>query len=96
MDTMYHDGSRELQDRFDTRRLADRIEEVLVHDFVATSTDPSGSRRRLSSRKRDARRRFRRGSGPIGLGTSCRTKTPHETLAPRSSKTHDLPHRQAA
>jgi predicted pyridoxine 5'-phosphate oxidase superfamily flavin-nucleotide-binding protein len=26
----YHDGSRELQDRFDTRRLADRIDEKLV------------------------------------------------------------------
>jgi hypothetical protein len=32
MDEMYHDGNRELQDRFDTRRLADRIEDVLVHD----------------------------------------------------------------
>jgi predicted pyridoxine 5'-phosphate oxidase superfamily flavin-nucleotide-binding protein len=29
--SMYHDASRELQDRFDTRRLADRIEERLVH-----------------------------------------------------------------
>jgi len=26
----YHDGSRELQDRFDTRRLADRIEQRLI------------------------------------------------------------------
>ena len=31
---MYHDESRELQDRFDTRRLADRIEERLVHDSL--------------------------------------------------------------
>jgi uncharacterized protein len=31
---MYHDESRELQDRFDTRRLADRIEERLVHDLL--------------------------------------------------------------
>jgi predicted pyridoxine 5'-phosphate oxidase superfamily flavin-nucleotide-binding protein len=29
---MYHPGNRELQDRFDTRRLADRLEEVKVHD----------------------------------------------------------------
>src|SRR5262245_37593957 len=29
---MYHDGSRELQDRFDTRRLADRLVERIVHD----------------------------------------------------------------
>ena len=29
---VYHDGSRRLQDRFDTRRLADRMEEVIVHD----------------------------------------------------------------
>jgi hypothetical protein len=29
---LYHEGNRALQDRFDTRRLADRIEQVLVHD----------------------------------------------------------------
>jgi uncharacterized protein len=29
---MYHEGNRDLQDRFDTRRLADRIESLLVHD----------------------------------------------------------------
>jgi predicted pyridoxine 5'-phosphate oxidase superfamily flavin-nucleotide-binding protein len=32
---IYHDGNRTLQDRFDTRRLADRIEERLVHDFIS-------------------------------------------------------------
>jgi predicted pyridoxine 5'-phosphate oxidase superfamily flavin-nucleotide-binding protein len=32
MDGMYHEGNRELQERFDTRRLADRIENLLVHD----------------------------------------------------------------
>jgi predicted pyridoxine 5'-phosphate oxidase superfamily flavin-nucleotide-binding protein len=32
MDEMYHEGNRELQERFDTRRLADRIENLLVHD----------------------------------------------------------------
>jgi uncharacterized protein len=31
---MYHDEARELQDRFDTRRLADRIEARLVHDTI--------------------------------------------------------------
>lgn len=31
---MFHEGSRQLQDRFDTRRTADRIEEVLVHDVI--------------------------------------------------------------
>jgi predicted pyridoxine 5'-phosphate oxidase superfamily flavin-nucleotide-binding protein len=30
----YHEGNRYFQDRFDTRRLADRIEERLVHDSV--------------------------------------------------------------
>ena len=30
--TTYHDGMRSLQDRFDTRRLADRLEEVTYHD----------------------------------------------------------------
>jgi len=29
---LYHDGSRALQDRFDSRRLADRLAEVKVHD----------------------------------------------------------------
>ncbi len=28
---MYNDGSRRLQDRFDTRRLADRLEQVTLH-----------------------------------------------------------------
>lgn len=29
--SIYHDGSRDLQDRFDSRRIADRLEEVTVH-----------------------------------------------------------------
>lgn len=28
---MYHEGQRELQDRFDSRRIADRLEEITVH-----------------------------------------------------------------
>ena len=35
MATMFNQGSRSLQDRFDTRRIANRIEERLVHDFVS-------------------------------------------------------------
>ena len=31
---MYHHGSRSLQDRFDTRRLADRLEDVKVTDRI--------------------------------------------------------------
>src|SRR5437764_10095097 len=31
---LYHAVSRELQDRFDTRRLADRIEDRIVHDRI--------------------------------------------------------------
>lgn len=38
MSGIYHEGSRELQDRFDTRRLADRLEQVKVHD-VFTAAD---------------------------------------------------------
>jgi predicted pyridoxine 5'-phosphate oxidase superfamily flavin-nucleotide-binding protein len=34
VDELYHDGHRRLQDRFDTRRLADRIEERIVHDVI--------------------------------------------------------------
>jgi len=30
MATMFHDGSRSLQDRFDTRRIADRIEGTIA------------------------------------------------------------------
>jgi predicted pyridoxine 5'-phosphate oxidase superfamily flavin-nucleotide-binding protein len=30
----YHDGSRRLQDAFDTRRLADRLESVTLHDSL--------------------------------------------------------------
>ena len=32
--SLYHEGSRRLQDRFDTRRLADRIDEVLVRETI--------------------------------------------------------------
>jgi uncharacterized protein len=32
--SIYHDGNRHFQDRFDTRRLADRIEERIVHDSI--------------------------------------------------------------
>jgi predicted pyridoxine 5'-phosphate oxidase superfamily flavin-nucleotide-binding protein len=31
-ESVYHDGNRTLQDRFDTRRLADRLEDRIVHD----------------------------------------------------------------
>ena len=30
MSIMYHDGNRDLQDRFDSRRIADRLEEKLT------------------------------------------------------------------
>jgi predicted pyridoxine 5'-phosphate oxidase superfamily flavin-nucleotide-binding protein len=32
--SFYHEGSRKLQDQFDTRRLADRLEEHLVRDRI--------------------------------------------------------------
>ena len=34
MSGLYHDGNRELQDAFDTRRLADRLEEVTVTETI--------------------------------------------------------------
>jgi predicted pyridoxine 5'-phosphate oxidase superfamily flavin-nucleotide-binding protein len=34
MHGMYHEGSRSFQDRFDTRRLADRIEERIAHEAI--------------------------------------------------------------
>jgi uncharacterized protein len=34
MTQLYHDAQRRLQDRFDTRRLADRIEERIVHGLI--------------------------------------------------------------
>ena len=34
MSSLYHPGNREFQDRFDTRRLADRIEQTLVREHV--------------------------------------------------------------
>ena len=34
MTQLYHDAQRRLQDRFDTRRLADRIEERIVHHVI--------------------------------------------------------------
>lgn len=35
MTPTFHDGSRSLQDRFDTRALADRIDDLLVHDVIS-------------------------------------------------------------
>jgi predicted pyridoxine 5'-phosphate oxidase superfamily flavin-nucleotide-binding protein len=35
MSAIYHDGNRGLQDRYDTRRIADRIEEVLLSDEIS-------------------------------------------------------------
>jgi predicted pyridoxine 5'-phosphate oxidase superfamily flavin-nucleotide-binding protein len=32
--SVYHEGSRKLQDQFDTRRLADRLEERVVRDHI--------------------------------------------------------------
>lgn len=37
MSDIYHDAHRALQDRFDTRRLADRLDESLLHDFLSLS-----------------------------------------------------------
>ena len=34
MSAIYHEGHRELQDRFDTRRLADRLDEAIVGDTI--------------------------------------------------------------
>lgn len=34
MSERYHDGSRELQDRFDTRRLADRLQHRVVRETI--------------------------------------------------------------
>jgi len=36
MTEMFHDGSRQLQDRFDSRRLADRIQDKLVGDSISS------------------------------------------------------------
>jgi len=37
---LYHERNRELQDRFDSRRIADRLEQVTVHDRFS---DPATS-----------------------------------------------------
>jgi predicted pyridoxine 5'-phosphate oxidase superfamily flavin-nucleotide-binding protein len=39
MSSTYHDGSRRLQDRFDTRRLADRLDERFVQRRVISERD---------------------------------------------------------
>jgi predicted pyridoxine 5'-phosphate oxidase superfamily flavin-nucleotide-binding protein len=37
MVSIYHEGNRKLQDLFDTRRMADRLNEAIVRDFIAPS-----------------------------------------------------------
>jgi hypothetical protein len=39
MDAPYHDGARRLQDRFDTRRLADRLDEKFLREAVIDADD---------------------------------------------------------
>jgi predicted pyridoxine 5'-phosphate oxidase superfamily flavin-nucleotide-binding protein len=34
MSDIFHDGNRELQSQFDTRRLADRLDSTIVHDAI--------------------------------------------------------------
>lgn len=34
MTIIYHDGNRVLQDEFDSRRLADRLVDVIVHEEI--------------------------------------------------------------
>ena len=34
MDDIFHDGNRELQDKFDTRRLAERVKSI-IHDRIS-------------------------------------------------------------
>ena len=34
---MYHDGSRQLQDQFDSRRIADRIQSISNHSLEAVT-----------------------------------------------------------
>ncbi len=46
---MYHEGNRELQDRFETRRLADRLNEVKYTPCSPTTTARSSSGRICSS-----------------------------------------------
>lgn len=54
--TMFPDGSRALQDRYDTRRLADRIEEKLASTSSIRRTASSWSRATCSSSPRPTRR----------------------------------------
>lgn len=35
MNDIYHQGNRELQDQFDSRKLADRVSEIIVHDKIS-------------------------------------------------------------
>lgn len=46
MSSLYAPASRALQDRFDTRRLADRLEEVIMHDTSDYDIRPATTRQR--------------------------------------------------
>jgi hypothetical protein len=43
MTSIYHEGNRALQDLFDTRRMADRLDEAIVHDVIAPDDRDSSS-----------------------------------------------------
>jgi hypothetical protein len=40
VENLYHGGSRRLQDRFDTRRIADRLEEKTVRETIDEDDRP--------------------------------------------------------
>ena len=76
--SIYHDGSRSFQDRFDTRRLADRIEERIVHDDDRRRTTARSSRRATcSSSPRPTRtaRRSARTRAATPASSACSTST---------------------
>ena len=59
--TLYHDGNRRLQDRFDSRRIADRLEEVTLH------TAFSERDRELVAQRQRSQREPMRGPGSVAV-----------------------------
>ena len=76
---MYHEGNRRLQDRFDSRRISDRLEEKLTHtEFSDDDKEFIGNASYffLATADAEGRRPFHRQSNPalrqIRLPPACR------------------------
>lgn len=71
---LYHEGNRQLQDRFDSRRIADRLEQVTLHNRFTDADRDFVSRTLFTRRGRSTRHLSLTGSGWTCSATRYRSQ----------------------